>query len=313
MSILRRSLSRRYDLSMNSSVWPVTETFVAEIGDLDLSQPLSEDDWQVVEEAFETYAVLVIPDQRISQQQHIDFAQRFGPMDVSMVAQMTDATPRIRADITDVSNLDGNDEICAEDNRLRQFQLGNQLWHTDSSFKKVPAKASLLYIREIPLVGGHTEFADMRAAYDALSGAMQRKIDRLVALHAIAYSRQKLDFEMTEEENENLPPVPQAMVRRHATSGRTSIYVASHAGAVDGMSEAAGKALLAELIAHATQRQFVHTHRWRANDLVIWDNRCTMHRGMTFDDQRWRRDAQRATVMDVMPTCDEEGIGAAAE
>ncbi len=298
---------------MNPSVWPVTETFVAEIGDLDLSQPLSEADWQVVEEAFETYAILIIPDQRISQQQHIDFARRFGPMDASMVVDITDGKPRIRADITDVSNLDGTDEICAEDDRLRLFLLGNRLWHTDSSFKKVPAKASLLYMREIPPVGGHTEFVDMRAAYDALSDAMQRRIDSLVALHAIAYSREKMEFEMTEDENDSLPPVPQAMVRRHAYSGRTSIYVASHAGKIDGMSDADGKALLADLIAHATQRQFVHTHRWRANDLVIWDNRCTMHRGLTFDDQRWRRDAQRATVMDVAPTCEQEGIDAAAE
>ena len=298
---------------MNPSVWPITETFVAEIGDLDLSQPLSEADWRVVEEAFESYSILIIPDQRISQQQHIDFALRFGPLDASMVVDMTDDKPRIRADITDVSNLDGNGEICAEDDRLRLFQLGNRLWHTDSSFKKVPAKASLLYMREIPPVGGHTEFADMRAAYDALSDTMQRRIDGLVAWHAIAYSREKMEFEMTEEENEAMPAVPQAMVRRHAGSGRTSIYVASHAGKIDGMSDADGKALLADLVAHSTQRQFVHTHRWRANDLVIWDNRCTMHRGLTFDDQRWRRDAQRATVRDAMPTCKQEGIDAAAE
>ena len=298
---------------MNPSVWPITETFVAEIGDLDLSQPLSEADWRVVEEAFESYSILIIPDQRISQQQHIDFALRFGPLDASMVVDMTDDKPRIRADITDVSNLDGNGEICAEDDRLRLFQLGNRLWHTDSSFKKVPAKASLLYMREIPPVGGHTEFADMRAAYDALSDTMQRRIDGLVAWHAIAYSREKMEFEMTEEENEAMPAVPQAMVRRHAGSGRTSIYVASHAGKIDGMSDADDKALLADLVAHSTQRQFVHTHRWRANDLVIWDNRCTMHRGLTFDDQRWRRDAQRATVRDAMPTCKQEGIDAAAE
>ena len=298
---------------MTPSVWPVTETFAAEIGDLDLSQPLSEADWQVVEEAFRTYGVLIIPDQQISQQQHVDFALRFGPMDMSMVVDMTDVKPRLRGDISDVSNLDGNDAIYAEGDRLRHFLLGNRLWHTDSSFKKVPAKMSLLYMREIPPVGGHTEFADMRAAYDALSDTMKRRIDGLVALHAIAYSQESTEFEITEEHNENLPPVPQAMVRRHGYSGRTSIYVASHAGKIVGMSDADAKALLADLIAHATQRQFVHTHRWRANDVVIWDNRCTMHRGLAFDDQRWRRDAQRATVMDVAPTCEQEGIDAAAE
>jgi len=298
---------------MNLSVWPVTETFVAEIGDLDLSRPLSEADWQVVEEAFETYAILIIPDQRISQQQHIDFALRFGPMDKSILVNISDAKPRVRTDIADVSNLDGNDQIRAEDDRQRLYRLGNRLWHTDRSFKEVPAKASLLYMREIPPVGGHTEFADMRAAYDALPDALQLKIDNLVAVHAIAYSRGKMGFEMTAEETETLPPVRQAMVRRHAYSGRTSIYVASHAGEIVGMSDADGPALLAELIAHATQRQFVHTHRWRPNDLVIWDNRCTMHRGLTFDDHRWRRDAQRATVMDVAPTCEQEGIEVAAE
>ncbi|MAG97614.1 MAG: 2,4-dichlorophenoxyacetate dioxygenase [Rhodospirillaceae bacterium] len=298
---------------MKPSVWPVSETFAAEIGDLDLSQPLSEADWQMVEEAFRTYAVLVFPDQRISQQQHVDLALRFGPIDGSMVVDMTDAKSRIRADIADVSNLDWNGEIYAEDDRLRLFGHANRLWHTDSSFKKVPAKASLLFIRKIPPVGGHTEFADMRAAWDALPQARQKEIDGLVAMHSIAYSRQKMGFEMTAEENEVLPPVPQTLVRRHADSGRTSIYVASHAGEIDGMSEADGKALLAELLAFGTQRQFVYSHRWRANDLVIWDNRCTLHRGTTFDDKRWRRDAQRATVMDVAPTCEQEGIDAAAE
>ena len=139
---------------MKPSVWPVSETFAAEIGDLDLSQPLSEADWQMVEEAFRTYAVLVFPDQRISQQQHVDLALRFGPIDGSMVVDMTDAKSRIRADIADVSNLDWNGEIYAEDDRLRLFGHANRLWHTDSSFKKVPAKASLLFIRKIPPVGG---------------------------------------------------------------------------------------------------------------------------------------------------------------
>ncbi len=298
---------------MKPSVWPVSEDFAAEIGDLDLSQPLSQADWQLVEEAFRTYAVLVFPDQHVSQQQHIDLALRFGPIDGSMVVDMTDAKSRIRGDIADVSNLDENGEIYAADDRLRLFGHANRLWHTDSSFKKVPAKASLLYIREIPPVGGHTEFADARAAWDALPAARQREIEGLVAMHSIATSRRKLGFEMTAAENEILPPVPQTIVRHHADSGRTSLYVASHAGEIIGMAEAEAKALLDDLLAHATERQFVYSHRWRAGDLVIWDNRCTLHRGTDFDDRRWRRDAQRATVLDVAPTCQQEGIEAAAE
>ena len=297
---------------MSVDVWPVTEDFVAELGDVDLSQPLSEADWRAIEEAFETYAVLVIPDQELSQQQHIDFALRFGPIDRSMVVDLEGAKPRVRNEIADVSNLDENDEVWTEDSRLRLFQMGNRLWHTDSSFKKVPAKASLLYMRSVPPVGGQTEFADMRAAHDALPEAMKERIEGLVAMHAIANSRAKLGFEMTGEENEALPPVPQALARHHAHSGRGSIYIASHAGSVNGLPDDEGGALLAELMAHATQRRFVHCHRWRANDLVIWDNRCTMHRGRPFDDLRWRRDAQRATVLDVAPTCEQEGLAAAA-
>jgi alpha-ketoglutarate-dependent 2,4-dichlorophenoxyacetate dioxygenase len=293
-------------------VWPVTEGFAAEIGDVDLSKPLSNADWQVIEEAFDKFAVLILPDQEMSQQQHVDFALRFGPIDRSMMVDMTDVKCRVPPEIADVSNIDVSNQVWSEDDRLRMFQMGNRLWHTDSSFKKVPAKASLLYMREIPPVGGQTEFADMRAAYDALSDGMKARIEGLVALHAISYSRQKLGFAMSSDENEALPPVPQVLVRHHAYSGRTSIYVASHAGEVVGLPQEEGEALLAELMAHSTRRQFVYSHRWRANDLVIWDNRCTMHRGLAFDDLRWRRDAQRATVLDVAPTCEQEGIEVAA-
>ena len=293
---------------MVASVWPVTDRFVAEIGDVDLSRPLSGADFRIVEDAFERYAVLVFPDQVLSQQQHIAFAQRFGPIDRSMIVEVEGAKPRVPGEIADVSNLDSKGEILAPDNRLRLFQLGNQLWHTDSAFKHVPAKASLLYQRSIAQTGGQTEFADLRAAWDALPEAMQRKVEGLVAEHAIAYSRAKLGFAMTENEQRALPPVRQALVRHHAASGRTSLYLAAHAGRIVGMADPAGKALLAELMEFATQRQFVHTHRWRTNDVAMWDNRCTMHRGRPFDDQRWKRDAQRATVEDVANTLEQEGI-----
>jgi alpha-ketoglutarate-dependent 2,4-dichlorophenoxyacetate dioxygenase len=187
--------------------------------------------------------------------------------------------------------------------------MANRMWHTDSSFRRLPARASLLYARAIPPVGGQTEYADMRAAYDALPDETKQRLRGLIAEHAIMYSRRKLGFsDFSEEETEALPPVPQVMVRRHPGSGRMGLYLASHAGRIFGMDDAEAEALLAHLIEHATQRQFVYSHRWRVHDLVMWDNRCTMHRGRPFDDLRWPRDMQRATTSDVAPTCEQEGI-----
>jgi alpha-ketoglutarate-dependent 2,4-dichlorophenoxyacetate dioxygenase len=212
-----------------------------------------------------------------------------------------------------VSNLDPDNEVWGENSRQRIFQLGNRLWHTDSSFKRLPALASLLYARSIPPIGGHTEFADERAAYDALPEDMKRRLHGLVVEHSIFNSRARLGFtEFSDEERKGMPPVPQTLVRTIAESGRKSLYLASHAGRVFGTPEPEGRALIDELIAHATQRQFVYTHRWRVHDLVIWDNRCTMHRGSDFDDLRWKRDLQRATVSDVANSCQQEGIAVAA-
>jgi len=298
---------------MTADIWPVTESFAAEVGDVDLSQPLSDADWQAIDEAYRSHSVLVFPDQKIGQEQHVEFARRFGPIDMSMIADMDEKVIRVPIEIADVSNLDVEGRILPDGHRLREFQLGNRLWHTDSSFKKVPANASLLYMQTIPPVGGQTEFADMRAAYDALPGAMKRRIEGRVAIHSIAYSRAKLGFQMSDAENEVLPKVPQALVRTHKHSGRKSLYVASHAGEIVGMPDDEARTLLEELMIHAVQRQFVYAHRWRANDLVVWDNRCTMHRGLAFDDLRWPRDAQRATALDVAPTCEQEGIAVAAE
>ena len=220
-----------------------------------------------------------------------------------------DGPMRTRAEIADVSNLNRKNEIWGRESRLRMFQMGNRLWHTDSSFKHLPALCSLLYARAVPPIGGHTEFADQRAAYDALPEATRRRLDGLVAEHCIAYSRAQLGFsEFTEAERKNLPPVPQMVVRTIPESGRKSLYLASHAGRIRGMGDSEGRALLDDLIAHTTQRQFVYTHRWRVGDLVMWDNRCTMHRGKDFDDLRYARDMQRATVSDVANTCEQAGV-----
>jgi alpha-ketoglutarate-dependent 2,4-dichlorophenoxyacetate dioxygenase len=291
------------------TLYPVTESFAAEIGDIDLSVPLSPEQHAEVEAAFNRYAVLVFPDQRLTVEQHLDFARTFGPLETTIHATRSDAQLRLRPDIADVSNLSAGDAIWGENSRKRMFEMANRMWHTDSSFKRVPAKASLLYARSIPPVGGQTEYVDMRAAYDALPETMKQRLRGLVAEHAIMYSRRKIGFtDFSDEENRELPPVPQTLVRRHPGSGRMGLYLASHAGRIFGMSEAEGQPLLQQLMEHATQRQFVYTHRWRVHDLVMWDNRCTMHRGKPYDDLRWPRDMQRATVSDVAPTCEQEGV-----
>ena len=298
---------------MAISVYPVTEDFAAEIGDLDLARPLDPADLAAVKAAFATYAVLIFPDQQLTQEQHLAFAALFGPLEMTIAVHRKDAPLRVRKEFADVSNLNHKDKVWREDSRTRQFQLANRLWHTDSSFKRLPALASLLYARAIAPAGGHTEFADERAAYDALPEAMKRRLVGLVAEHSIFNSRGRLGFtNFSEEERQGLPPVPQVLVRVIPESGRKSLYLASHAGRIFGMPDAEGRALIDELIEHATRRQFVYTHRWRVNDLVMWDDRCTMHRGTAFDDLRFRRDVQRATVSDVANTCEQEGIGIAA-
>jgi len=298
---------------MTISVYPATESFAAEIGDLDLARPLDAADLAAVKAAFATYAVLIFPDQQLTQEQHLAFAALFGPLELTIAVHRKDAPLRVRKEFADVSNLNHKDKLWGKDSRTRQFQLANRLWHTDSSFKRLPALASLLYARAIAPAGGHTEFADERAAYDALPEAMKRRLEGLVAEHSIFNSRGRLGFtNFSEEERQGLPPVPQVLVRVIPESGRRSLYLASHAGRVFGMPDAEGRALIDELIEHATQRQFVYTHRWRVGDLVMWDDRCTMHRGTAFDDLRFRRDVQRATVSDVANTCEQEGISIAA-
>ena len=298
---------------MTITIVPVTPSFAAEIGDVDLSQPLAPADVTALKDAFSKYSVLIFPDQQLSHDQHLDFARHFGPLETTIGVYRTDTPLRLRKEFADVSNITHEDKLWGKDDRHRMFQMGNRLWHTDSSFKRLPAFASLLYARSIAPVGGHTEFADERAAYDALPDATKRRLAGLVAEHSIFNSRARLGFSnFSDEERRSLPPVPQVLVRTIPETGRKSLYLASHAGRIFGMPEDEGRALIDELIAHATQRQFVYTHRWRLNDLVMWDDRCTMHRGTEFDDLRWKRDVQRATVSDVANTCEQEGVTIAA-
>jgi alpha-ketoglutarate-dependent 2,4-dichlorophenoxyacetate dioxygenase len=286
---------------MAISIYPITPDFAAEVGDVDLRAPLAPADRDAIKSAFWKYSVLAFPGQDLTSDQHVAFAELFGPLEPN-INSYADSVKKDRYDsrISDVSNLDEDDQILKADSRKRLSGLANRLWHTDSIFRHVPARASLLYARTIAPIGGNTEFADTRAAWDALPESTKRRIDGLVVEHSIFHSRAKLGFtDYSDRERAALPPAEQVLVRTIPETGRRSLYIASHAKRVLGMPDAEGTALLDELMAHATQRQFVYTHRWREHDLVIWDNRCTMHRGTDYDERRWKRDLQRATVSDI--------------
>ncbi len=299
---------------MAISIYPVTADFAAEIGDVDLSRPLAAEDRDAIKAAFWKYAVLVFPAQALTSDQHVAFAQVFGPMEPNINTYADEIkVNRIDDRISDVSNLDQDNRILPATSRKRLSGLANRLWHTDSIFRHVPARASLLYARSVAPIGGHTEFADMRAAWDALPEATRKRIDGLTVEHSIFHSRAKLGFtDYSERERAALPPARQVLVRTIPENGRRALYTASHAVRVIGLPEDESTRLLDELMAHATQRRFVHTHRWRVHDLVMWDNRCTLHRGTDYDEQRWERDMQRATVSDVGNTCELAARRAAA-
>ena len=284
------------------TVTPVTPAFVAEIEDIDLRQPLDPAQVAEISAAIDRYAVLVFRGQSLDNEQQLAFSANFGPLETTRQANRPGHKPRLPPQLSDISNLDESSRLLSGEDYRRLNGFANRLWHTDSTYKRVPARFSLLSAHVVPAEGGETEFADMRAAYDALPEKTKAQIDGLVAEHSIYHSRGIVGFtNFTDQERAALPPVPQALVRTHPGSGRKTLYLASHAGRIYGMPVPEGRMLLAELTEHATQRQFVHAHRWRAGDLVMWDDRCTMHRARPYDTSQIR-DMRRSTVSDEVPT-----------
>lgn len=289
-------------MSISISVRAISAGFAAEIGGVDLRQDVAEPTVRAIEAALDQYAVVVLRGQNITDEQQIAFSAKLGPLETTIHRIRPGAELRLDARIADVSNLNEKAEVLAANDRRRMNGLGNRLWHTDSSFKATPAKYSLLSARTIPGAGGETQFADLRAAYDALSDDMKQRLQNLVAEHCIMWSRATIGFtDYSEEERAALPPVPQRLVRFHPGSKRKTLYLASHARAIQGMPLPEALVLLLDLMEHATQREFVYTHTWRLGDLVIWDNRCTMHRARPYD-LSVPRDMHRTTVADVAPT-----------
>ena len=298
---------------MTITLSPITPDFAAEIDDVDLTGQIPDADFAAIENAFWKYSVLVFPNQDISQEQQLAFAARFGPIENERTLDPTATPSRFHGAFSDISNLTADGRIWAADSRQRMYKAGNKLWHTDSSFKYLPGLASFLHARTTVPIGGHTQFADQRAAYDALTDSEKKSLQGLIVEHWIATSRQRSGFsDFNEDERRRLPPVPQMLVRTIPQNRRKSLYVASHAGRIFGMPDDEGRALIDRLLDHVTQRQFVYTHRWRPNELVMWDNRCTMHRGTDYDDLRWVRDMRRVTVSDIANTCEQEGVAHAA-
>ncbi|MDB5633477.1 MAG: 2,4-dichlorophenoxyacetate dioxygenase [Tardiphaga sp.] len=277
--------------------------FVGEVTGVDLSRPLSRADAAAIEAGMDEHAVLVFPKQDISDEQQLAFALNFGPREDARGGTVTKAQDaRLTTGVNDVSNLGKDGKPLPRDNRTHLFNLGNCLWHSDSSFRPIPAKFSLLSARVVNPKGGNTEFADMRAAYDALDDETKNEVDDMICEHSLMTSRGALGFlDYTDEEKQMFKPVLQRLVRTHPAHGRKSLYLSSHAGSIVGMTVPEARVLLRDLNEHATQPKFVYVHKWTVHDLVMWDNRQTMHRVRRYD-QSQPRDMRRATVAGDAPT-----------
>src|SRR5690349_18528566 len=288
---------------MPITIRQVGPCFAGEVSGLDMRKPMTADEVAAIHAGMDKYAVLVFRDQDITDAQQLAFTQSLGDIEHAIGTSLRAASEtRLPTTFADVSNLDKNDKPYARDDRRRLFAIGNRLWHSDSSFKVTPAKYSLLHAVSIPSKGGNTQFADMRAAYDALDEETKAEVQDMVCEHSQMFSRQIIGFyDFTDEERERFRPVRQCMVRTHPVTGRKSLYLSSHAGSIVGWPMPEARGYLRDLIEHATQREFVYTHKWRVGDLVMWDNRQGMHRGRPFPAHEIR-DVRRTTLKGDGPT-----------
>ena len=292
---------------MTIPIHPLTSCIAGEVSGCDLAKPLSKAEVAAIEAGMDRWAVLVFHDQDITDEQQVAFTRNFGQIENSYGGHITvkREEKRLGPLVNDLSNLGLDNKPLPRDDRRRMFNLGNRLWHSDSSFRAIPAKYSLLSAKVIVERGGNTEFADMRAAYDALDAETKAEIEDLVCEHSLMYSRGALGFsELSDEERVMFKPVRQRLVRRHPVTGRKSLYLSSHIGGIVGWPLPEARAFIRDLVEHATQPQFVYVHKWRRHDLVMWDNRQTMHRVRRFDETKVR-DMHRTTVAGDAPTVEQ--------
>ena len=281
----------------------VGDKFAGEVTGIDLTKPLSTESVNAIHDGMDEYAVLVFRGQPLTADEQLAFSKQLGEIEHAIGTSLRDdKDARLPTTFADVSNLDRDERPFDINDRRRLFAIGNRLWHSDSSFKVIPAKYSILHAISIPSRGGNTEFAHMPSAYDALDEEIKGEIDDLICEHSQIFSRQQVGFtELTKEEIERFEAVRQTLVRRHPKTGRKSLYLSSHAGRIDGLSVPDAKLLLLDLVNHATQKKFVYIHKWQMGDLVMWDNRQTMHRVRPFPVNE-PRDMRRTTIAGDGPT-----------
>ena len=285
---------------MALSFRPLHPLFAAEAGPIDLRRVADRSTLEEIRAGMDRYAVLVFRDQQLEGGEQLAFAQRFdGRLHAKTGASVLGRNRLGDEALTDISNVDEAGGLLSAGDRRRMYALGNRLWHTDASFEDPAGRYSMLHAKVVPPVAADTEFADLRAAYDALDEEMKSRIAGLRAHHSIAYSRATLGFEFSREEQDRLPGAVHPLVRVNPRTGRKSLYLASHASRIEGWPLPEGRLLLRELTEHATERRFVYRHAWRVGDLVIWDNLATMHRGVAFDDTAHRRELRRVTTLDL--------------
>jgi alpha-ketoglutarate-dependent 2,4-dichlorophenoxyacetate dioxygenase len=274
--------------------------FAGEVSPVDLRRVHDPETLAAIRGGMDEYAVLVFRDQPFTDAEQLDFAQRLdGVLHTKLGSSAIQKNRFGNEALGDISNLDENGEIMKSDSRRRMYGLGNRLWHTDASFQDPPGRYSMLSAKVVPPVDADTEYADMRAAYDALPEEEKARLEGLRVHHSIAHSRQTLGFEFSESEQDALKGAIHPLIRTIPRSKRRSLYVASHASRIIDWPVPEGRLLLRDLIEHATRPEFVYRHQWRVGDLVIWDNRATMHRARPFDDAKYRRELRRVTTLDV--------------
>lgn len=276
-------------------------SFGVELSVVDLRQPLDDGTWAHIWEAFNEHSLLLFHDQPLTDDEQMRFSLRFGPLETTV--KTLGKEDRLHPNLVELANVDEDGKLMDWSDRRMVYQSGNQMWHSDSSFKKVPAQASLLSGRQVPPEGGETEFVSCRMAWETLAPEMQRRLEGKVAVHSFAYSRGLIDPTLLSQDvKDALPPVRQALVRVNPLSGRKSVYIGSHASHIEGMPVEEGRALLKELLDLATRPERVYRHAWRQHDLVIWDNRCLLHRGRPWDAKHHTRVMHRTTVAGDGPT-----------
>ena len=284
---------------MTIKVTKLHSHFAARVEGIDIASGVPDDDFNALRAAFEEYSVIVLPSQDLDDERQMEFSKRYGPLEMMAPHLANDSNPQ---HISRMHNEEPDGSLIPPDDDRMIYQSANMIWHTDSSFKPVPSLCSMLHARILPPEGGETEFACLRAAYDALDQDMRNFLEDKIAIHTFANTRRMVGGKLNDWQKKNLPPVRQAIIRPNPVNGRKALYTGGHAGEIEGMSRDDGAALLKALMDQITQDEFIYTHKWNDGDLTIWDNRAVLHRGRPWDGTKYKRILHRTTVAGDGPT-----------